>query len=321
MKLKVNKLITPQIKSLFKKSSLLLLLLTSQVFTAFSQTALWQGKGRIVISSDGNEHDHDDWAATPLSLAIIAAKGLQDKLSLYIYSDHVWGSNYEHPGVYGVTPYEQMKESAIQGGKMFGFKQTSFMCAVDNPEIAYEALKQEIDRSDAENPLFIIAAGPVQVIGESISRATKEKRKYVTVISVTNCWNDTHAKNPYPWEHHSGWVMDEIKAHFSSPEGGDLKVINIQNQNPCLMRNWKEYEWLTTAPERNNPYYKKGSWTWLFNRLCMSIKPVSGAENFYAIDASDAGKVVYLFTGIENTSPALCYEIMRNPPQKATSEK
>ena len=45
----------------------------------------------------------------------------------------------------------------------------------------------------------------------------------------------------------------------------------------------------------------------------MSIKPVSGSENYYAIDACDGGKVVFLLTGIEKTSPQLCYEIMRNP--------
>ena len=45
----------------------------------------------------------------------------------------------------------------------------------------------------------------------------------------------------------------------------------------------------------------------------MSIKPVSGAENYYAIDASDAGKVVYLLTGVEETSPRLCYELLRSP--------
>ncbi|MBV5314091.1 MAG: hypothetical protein JZU47_12390 [Prolixibacteraceae bacterium] len=310
-----------RIEPLFKKSVLMCLFLLSQINYSFSQLPLWQGKGRIVISSDGNEHDHDDWAATPLSLAIIAAKGLQNKLTVYIYSDHIWGSNYEHPGVDGVKPYDQMKESAINGGRMFWFKQTKFICAVDNPEIAYEALQMEIDKSDSENPLFIIAAGPVQVIGESISKANKDKRKFVTVISTINCWNDTHADNPYPWENHSGWTMAEIIQHFSNPEGGDLKVISIQNQNPCLMRNWKEYEWLMTAPERNNEYYRNGSWAWLFNRICMSIKPVSGVENYYAVDPSDAGKVVYLFTGIENTSPQLCYEIMRKPPLKASMNK
>jgi len=299
--------------SYMKKLCLLISLILIQESYSFSQTPLWQNKGRIVISSDGNEHDHDDWAATPLSLAIIAARGLQNKLTIYIYSDHIWGSNYEHPGVNGIKPYDQMKESAINGGKIFRFDKTRFICAADDADLAYEALKQEIDKSTSENPLFIIVAGPVHVIGESISRANKDKRKFVTVISTINCWNDEHADKPYPWENHTGWTMKEIKENFSNLEGGDLKVVSIQNQNPCLMRNWKEYEWLITAPERNNPYFSSGSWLWLFNRLCMSIKPVSGNENYYAIDASDAGKVVFLLTGIENTSPQLCYELMKNP--------
>ena len=185
---------------------------------SWAQTPLWQGKGRIVVSADGNEHDHDDWAATPLSLALLAARGLQDHVPLYIYADHVWGSNHEHPGVNGVTPYEQMRESALTGGRMFGFGRTRFVAAVDDPEIAYEALKDEINRSSAEDPLFIVAAGPVHVIGEAISRARRDQLRFV-----------------------------------------------------------------------------------------------SGVENYYAIDASDAGKVAFLLTGIEDTSPQLCYEIMKAP--------
>ena len=51
-----------------------------------AQTPIWQGKGRIVISCDGNEHDNDDWGATPFTLALLAAKGLQDKVPLYVLS-------------------------------------------------------------------------------------------------------------------------------------------------------------------------------------------------------------------------------------------
>ncbi|MFR9552558.1 MAG: transposase, partial [Rikenellaceae bacterium] len=79
------------------KFTLATLLTVAIIATSTAQTPLWNGKGRIAISSDGNEHDHDDWAATPLSLALIAAKGLQDKMVLYTYSDHVWGSNQEMP--------------------------------------------------------------------------------------------------------------------------------------------------------------------------------------------------------------------------------
>jgi hypothetical protein len=52
----------------------------------------------------------------------------------------------------------------------------------------------------------------------------------------------------------------------------------------------------------------------------MSVKPVSGVENYYAIDASDAGKVAFLLTGIEDTSPQLCYEIMKAPVRTPGSE-
>ena len=74
-----------------------LIIIISTFFSVNAQTPLWQGKGRIALSSDGNEHDHDDWAATPLSLALLSAAGLQDKLVLYTYSDHIWGSNQDHP--------------------------------------------------------------------------------------------------------------------------------------------------------------------------------------------------------------------------------
>jgi len=297
-----------------KKSLCVFAILLFQISFSFGQTPLWQGKGRIVISADGNEHDHDDWAATPLTLAILAAKGLQDKVPLYIYSDHIWGSNHEHPGVNGVSPYDQMKESTLTGGKMFRFHHTRFLCAVDNPEIAYEALKEEINRSTNDNPLFLVVDGPIQVIGEAISRSDKDKRKFVTVITVFHCWNNDHADQPYRWEHHSGWTFDKIQKQFENLEGGNLRTVSIIDQNICLKKNWNEYQWLVNAPERNNRYYRKKSWTWLFNRLCMSIKPVSGEENYYAIDPSDAGKVIFLLTGIEKTSPQLCYEILRNPP-------
>jgi hypothetical protein len=206
-----------------------------------------------------------------------------------------------------------MKESAIQGGKMFGFKKTNFICAVDNPEVAYEALKNQINQSAEDNPLFIVVAGPVQVIGEAISRAEVSKRKFITIITTSSDWNNSHADKPYlVWENHSGWILDEIELL----EGG-LKIVKIENQNPLLKRNWREYEWLINAPERNHSYYKRDSWKWLFERLCLTTKPEGvDRDYYYAIDPSDAGKIIFLLTGIAKTSPQLIYEMMRNPSHK-----
>src|SRR5687768_15246317 len=43
-------------------------------------------KGRIAYSSDGNHNDPDDWAASPLALAIFAQTGLKDRLVHFDYN-------------------------------------------------------------------------------------------------------------------------------------------------------------------------------------------------------------------------------------------
>ncbi len=58
------------------------------------------------------------------------------------------------------------------------------------------------------------------------------------------------------------------------------------------------------CPERNNSFYKKGSWTWPLNRLSLTAKPEGvDRDYYYAIDPSDAGKVIFLLTGIKKPSP------------------
>ena len=276
-----------------------------------AQTPLWQGKGRIVIGCDGNEHDNDDWSATPLSLAILASQGLQDNLALYIYSDHIWGSNYERPLFNGLTPYEQMIQSALGGQKWFSFNKTNFICAVDDPEVAYNAVRDEINKSSESNPLFLIEGGPMQVMGEAISRADKDKLKYVTLISHSP-WNDNHSNEPYNWEKHSGWTFDQIKEQFSAPEKGGLTCVHILNQNGgkdyiAVKANMTEFDWLRTSPYKDKaPYYLKGSWAWLYSRLHLYVE-VRGGNIF---DASDAGMALFLVTGVEKTSPDLIRQLM-----------
>ena len=47
-------------------------------WTLFPQAGPFDGsnfKGRIAYSGDGNHNDEDDWAASPVALAILAEKG------------------------------------------------------------------------------------------------------------------------------------------------------------------------------------------------------------------------------------------------------
>jgi hypothetical protein len=297
---------------------LMIFLILLSVSWLGAQTPLWEGKGRIAISSDGNEHDHDDWAATPLSLALLAAAGLQDHLAVYTYSDHIWGSNQAHPtSASGLNAYQQMRESALGGQQWFGFEHTNFVCAVDNAEVAYRALRDEINKSSAENPLFIIAAGPMQVIGEAINRSQPEKRQYVTLVSH-GVWNNVHADNPGNdwWDVHSGWTFKEIKSVFGDEDGGGLKCIMILDQNggddyEGLKTDRAKFNWIKDSPARYHKLYKEGAWDWLYTRLETCIK--NQGKNF---DPSDAGMIIYLLTGVEKTNPDMAREIMENPTPK-----
>lgn len=302
-----------------KKVLIITLTLITIIQSTYAQTPLWQDKGRIAISSDGNEHDDDDWAATPLSLALLAASGLQDKLVIYTYSDHIWGSNIARPNSHGISAYEHMRESALRGKEYFGFDKSQFVCAVDNAEFAYEAMKDVINESSQDNPLIIIAAGPMQVVGEALNRADKDKLQYITLLSHSN-WNDKHSDNPdskskkyyMKWDVHNGWTWEEMKAAFPS-----VKFVHILDQNrgkdyDGLMANIEKFDWIKTSPAQYNPLYKRGSWEWLYSRLSTVVK-----EEGSSFDPSDAGMVVYLLTGIEKTDPALARKIMENPiPRK-----
>lgn len=306
----------------------MLLLWTFTGICAEGNVPLWQGKGRIVISSDGNEHDNDDWAATPLSLAILASQRLQDKLALYTYSDHVWGSNQEVKNLWGRSSYDEMNLSALGARKWFGFTQSRFVCAVDNPEVAYQAMTEEINKSSADNPLFIIAAGPMQVVGEALRRAEKSKRRYVTVISHS-WWNNHHASDPYimtGWDYHFGWTWDLMKKSFAPEYNGGTRFVDILDQNRGkdymgLFCKAKHYDWILDSPARNHSAYQKGSWDWLYSRLETCLKTENGKictskkEGNY-FDPSDAGMIVFLLTGIQKTSPAHVRELMENVPEK-----
>ena len=301
-----------------RRHLLVIFLTLLSISTLEAQTPLWEGKGRIAISSDGNEHDHDDWAATPLSLALLAAAGLQDHLAVYTYSDHIWGSNQIHPtSKSGLNAYQHMRESALGGQDWFGFDNTNFICAVDNAEVAYAAMRDEINKSSAEDPLYIIAAGPMQVIGEAINRAEIDKRQYITLVSH-GVWNNIHADNPGKdwWDVHSGWTFKEIKTIFGDEDGGRLRCIKILDQNggkdyDGLRTDMAKFDWIKNSPARDHKSYRDGSWDWLYTRLKTCIK--DGGKNF---DPSDAGMIIYLITGTEKTNPDMAREIMENPMHK-----
>lgn len=256
-----------------------------------SVTPLWQDKGRIAISSDGNEHDKDDWAATPMSLALLAAQNLQDKLAVYVYSDHHWGSNVKESDALA-----QMQESALKGAEHFGFDKSRFFEAATDLDASVNALVAEINKSTADDPLILIGAGPMDVIGRAIAAADQTKLTFVTTLSHSN-WNNKHSDNPDSFEDHSGYTYEEIKTEFE-PKGLTVVQIKDQNGGPGYdgMRADKAYfDWLKDTGDDDLE--------WLYSRQQAAIK---GSE----FDPSDSGMIIYMLNGIEDTDPCHAEALM-----------
>ena len=283
------------------KNYIILILAFTLSSTLCSQTIPYTN-GRIVISSDGNEHDHDDWAATPFSLALLAASGLQDSVTVYTFSDHIWGSNHDKK-----NGQKEMQISALEGQKVFHFNETNFIEAVADSTKAIQAITKEINSSNENNPLTIVAAGPMHVVGSAIAQAESSKLKYVRIISHSN-WNDRHADKPNDWEQHSGWTWDEIKTSFAT-EG--LICDRIVDQNggkdyDGMKAPIEKFDWINTSAIRQESKAVTKQLDWLYKRQETCIKKGD-------FDPSDAGMIIYLLTGIQKTNPADARAIMENP--------
>lgn len=237
---------------------------TTVLSLALFATFVFGFDGRIALSSDGNDHDSDDWGATAMSLAILARKGLQADVVHYDYASHIWGnsSNSAFP--------INIRESALGGADRFGFDKSRFFEGTTDLNGAVDNIKKEINASSAGDPLFFIIAGPMEVPWMGINAADANKRQYVTCISHSN-WNNDHGKND-----HGGHDDDDIRALGAN-------FVQIKDQNGGFgkqsMSNWA---WLKNM----GPNY-----SWTYDRI--DLVYTEG-------DASDAGMAYWLLTGGSN---------------------
>ena len=176
--------------------------------------------GRIAISSDGNDHDCDDITATPMSLALLAKSGNASRLVYYGHSDHIWSTGTDG-ACGGGNREEEMRISSEETARLWGgFNLGVFINAKAHTAAAVSALTNQINVSSASNPLWIIGAGPMEVIGRALAASDPTKRQYVFVISHSE-WNDYHAEQPG----HGTWNFQELKSVL----GANIKSIADQN--------------------------------------------------------------------------------------------
>lgn len=264
-----------------------------------AQTVPYKGE-RIVVVADGNEHGKDDWGATPLTLALIASKEIQDQVMVYAFSSHTWGSNKSHFGA-----DSQMRESAFLGAKQFGFKKTKFIEAVTAPNFAIIEITQLVNKSSEKNPLTILASGPLEIIGTSLSEADSTKLKFVRVISYST-WDQEHANSPAEGETHTGWTWEKLRESFEANQLQLVSLVNETSGKQGLKAPLSAYAWLNDPSVKEPKPFEKGSWAWLYSRL-----EASKIKN--EVNPDDARLIYYLLTGNINPSVKDLKEMLTNP--------
>lgn len=265
----------------------------------FAQQIPYGGE-RIVVVTDGNEHGKGEWGATPLTLALMASKELQEQVMVYAFSSHTWGSNKTYSGADA-----QMRESAFYGAKQFGFKKTKFIEAVTAPNFAIIEITQLINKSSAKNPLTILASGSLEIIGTSLAEADSSRLKHVRVISYST-WDQEHANKPLDWESHTGWTWDKLQESFQGNQLQLVSLVNETNDFESLKAPLTAFDWLKDVTNKEAKPYEKGSWGWLYGRLESSK---IGNE----VNPDDARLFYYLLTGNPNPFVRDIKEMLSNP--------
>jgi len=232
-------------------------------------------RGRIAYSADGNHNDPDDWAASPVVLALFAEFGVKGKLVHFDYNSILPDSNPE---------WEKTHEASVLGAvERYGYDRKLFYDCRQTLEAAVASITKAVNESTEANPLYFIVAGPMQVPLMGIQKSSAAARKHVYVISHSN-WND-------------GLVT---RYSFKNTKRDVIALgvnwVQIRDQNRLLA--FSRYG-KPAQPEEFEPYFwmrdsKDSKVRFLWERMVVSTRP----------DPSDSGMAYFLLTGDEEADPA-----------------
>ncbi len=233
-------------------------------------------KGRIAFSSDGNFNDEDDWGAFPVAIAMLDAFGVKDKLVHVDYCNILPGNDAKF--------YKEMVESVLGAAQSYGIPRSVLFDCQEDLDGAVESIKNAINASSADDPLYYVLAGPMEVPFLGIEKSDPEKRKYVYCISHS-VWND-------------GYTRDDSALHVHNkrdviPSG--IKWIQCKDGNRNLAHpggvgkksmpeQWSLYSWLKDSSDERL--------RWIYSRL----------EAEKRCDISDSTMTYFLLTGDEEAN-------------------
>ena len=114
-----------------------------------------QFRGRIAYSADGNYSDEDDWASSPVALALMAEFGVKDRLVHFHYNNILPDTN---------PAWEKQHDTSVRGAiERFGYNPAIFYDCRRQFDAAVNSIAKVINESSADNPLYFVLAGPMEV--------------------------------------------------------------------------------------------------------------------------------------------------------------
>lgn len=229
-------------------------------------TSLAAEVGRVAMSSDGNQHDNDDWGASSMSLALLAERGLQNNLVHYDYNSHIWDSS--------AHAKQQMHESVYVGAQRLGFGTARLYDDTDPAQrrAGIANLVAEINASTATNPLWLVIAGPTEMPWRALHAANAPARAHVKCLTHSR-WNNTHASTE-----HSGHSYEDLIAL-------GCQRVAIVDQN----------RYLGVQPREGAS--RLGNWAWLKSGDAQMVWLYERLAAYGSGDVSDAGMTYYVLTG------------------------
>lgn len=242
--------------------------------------------GRIALTFDGNEHDEDDIGAMPISIAMIEAAGLIDKVVFMEHSNHHCNNQTDQ--------HEDMIASAQGCINRFGLNASVVYDYQTQRAASTAAFAAAINASTANNKLWIIAAGPMESLWRALNAANASARQHVVIISHS-MWNQNHGDcgaNSHTWADCKNDFPEPFYTESCNQTGNTCSSGDESNPNLLPDQN--------TSNNNNDFETPASQWSWLQNSNDADLAWIytrDKADGPGGIDVSDAGMVYYLITG------------------------
>ncbi|WP_299046051.1 hypothetical protein [uncultured Polaribacter sp.] len=228
--------------------------------------------GRIAVVADGNSPDPDDLGGTAVSLALLRASGLENRLVHYSHScDLVRVNRISEKAE--VERHALMQSACdVTARRWGGFDKLTFLDAKWQLDATIKDLAKAINASTENNPLWIIEAGEPDIIGFALEASKKQKHKFVKVVTHHPANDD--AGDFYTWQQILDFGVEEVR---------------IPDQNIKLKVNLPEWDW---AKNHKDPRIQQ---VWIQGKIAEVDDVVKFQKGKW--DCSDAGMILYWITG------------------------